>query len=126
MDKETHIIKYARRKKAALDHELMDEVSESILDDYRAAAGHLINAYTADHGVHEQNFDRLTRTIRANSHVFSSKQIADELSDVYENLKTLRGSLVYGGRKNGDAIEEAKQLVARIKELVGIDPDAGA
>lgn len=118
------MIKYKRRRKAAADHESVDDVSESILDDYRAAAGHLINAYLADHDVHEQNFDRLTRTIRANSHIFPSKIIADELADVYENLKTLRGGLVYGGRKNGDAVEEAEQLLTKIKELVGIDPDA--
>lgn len=124
MDKETHLIKYRRRRKAASNHESIGEASESILDDYRAAAGHLINAYLADHGVHEQNFDRLTRTIRTNSHVFSSKPIADELADVYENLKTLRGGLVYGGRKNGNAVEEAEQLLTKIKELVGIDPDS--
>ena len=126
MDRETHLIKYKRRRKAASNHESVGEVSESVLDDYRAAAGHLINAYLADHGIHEQNFDRLTRTIRSNSHVFPSKSIADELADVYENLKTLRGGLVYGGRENGDAVKEAEELLTKIKGLVGIDPDTSA
>ena len=125
MDEDTHIQKYRWRRAAIKNHSLpLEEVVESILDDYRSAAGHLINALMARSGLHEQNFDRLTRFVRTHPEVFGGEKPAGELADCYENLKTLRGSRVYGGRRNGEAIRKAEELLAKIKELVGIDPDS--
>ena len=96
---------------------------ESVLDDYRSAAGHLINARLARFNLHEQNFDRLTRFIRDHPEALGGEELAGKLADCYEGLKTLRGSRVYGGRRDGEAIQNAEELLNAIKELVGIDPD---
>ena len=94
------------------------------MDDYRSAAGHLINALLARFGLHEQNFDRLTRFVRVHPEIFVDEKSAGELADCYENLKILRGSRVYGGRRDGEAVRKAEELLNRIKELVKIDPDS--
>jgi hypothetical protein len=125
MDEDTHIQKYRWRRAAVKNHRLPPgEVVESVLDDYRSAAGHLINARLARSNLHEQNFDRLTRFIRTNPEAFGGETQAKELAGCYENLKTLRGSRVYGGRRDGEAVRMAEKLLDKIKELVGIDPDS--
>ena len=122
MDMETHLDKYKRRVKAASNHKSIDETSESILDDYRAAAGHLINAYLADRGIHEQNFDRLTRTIKANSYVFPNKSIADDLADVYENLKNLREKKDYSLEKVARLANLSLNTIVKIENGVNQNP----
>lgn len=123
MDENTHLEKYKSRRKAMADHVDKESVVESILDDYRAAAGHLINALAARFGLHEQNFDRLERFIRAHPEAFPNQE---ELASTYNRLKDLRGGVVYGGRRDGETLKKAEELLAKIKEVVGIDPDAGS
>lgn len=121
MDENSHIEKYKARRLAMLEHKVKENVVESVLDDYRAAAGHLINALAARFGLHEQNFDRLERFIRAHPEAFPKP---DELAGLYNRLKDLRRAVVYGGRRDGEALRKAEELLARIKEVVGIDPDS--
>lgn len=123
MDENVHLEKYKSRRKAMLDHVDKESVVESILDDYRAAAGHLINALAARFGLHEQNFDGLERFIRAHPEAFSNQE---ELASTYNCLKDLRGGVVYGGRRNGETLKKAEELLTKIKGVVGIDPDAGS
>ena len=121
MDENSHIDKYKARRLAMAGHGVREAVVESILDDYRAAAGHLINALAARFGLHEQNFDRLERFIRGHPEAF---QKPDELAGLYNRLKDLRGAVVYGGRRNGETLKKAEELLTGIKEAVGIDPDS--
>lgn len=122
MDENVHIEKYKSRRRAMAEHVNKESVVESIFDDYRAAAGHLINALAARFGLHEQNFDRLERFVRAHPEVFLDPE---KLASTYNRLKDLRGGVVYGGRKNGETLRKAEELLSKIKEGVGIDPDAG-
>lgn len=121
MDEKSHIEKYRARRLAMFEHKVREKVVESILDDYRAAAGHLINVLAARFGLHEQNFDRLERFVRAHPEAFSK---LDELAGFYNRLKDLRGAVVYGGRRDGETLKKAEELLAKIKEVAGIDPDS--
>ncbi|MDP6626601.1 MAG: hypothetical protein QGG50_01775 [Methanopyri archaeon] len=121
MKEEVHIQKYLSRRRAMLDHPSKEDVIESIMDDYRAGAGHLINAHAARFGLHEQNLNRIERFVRSHPEAFESPE---ELANVYNRLKDLRGAVVYGSREDVRDLERAEEILTKIKELIGIDPDS--
>ncbi len=111
--------KFKARMKSANGRTLpLEEVAESILDDYRAAAGHLINAALARKKLHQQNFDQLVRFLK--EHPDSIGDRTPKIRALYDELKTLRGSRVYGSKRNGEAAKRARGILNQLQVLCGL------
>ena len=118
MDEQTHLQKFEARKKSAEGRNApLDDVADSILDDYRAAAGHLINAALARKNLHQQNFDQLVRFLK--EHPDSVGEHTLTIRSLYDELKTLRASRVYGSKKNGEAVERAREILDQLQVMCG-------
>lgn len=119
MDEETHLEKFKARMKSVDERTApLEEVAESILDDYRAAAGHLINAALARKKLHQQNFDQLVRFLK--EHPDSIGERTPKIRALYDELKTLRGSRVYGSKRNGEAVKRAREILDQLQALCGL------
>lgn len=120
MDENAHLEKFKARIKSIEKRTApLDEVAESVLDDYRAAAGHLINATLARKNLHQQNFDQLVRFLK--EYPDSIGERTSEIRTLYDELKTIRASRVYGSKRNGEAVRRAKELLNQLRTLCGLD-----
>ncbi|MDI6903500.1 MAG: hypothetical protein QMC77_07180 [Methanocellales archaeon] len=116
MDEQTHMDKFRARITSIKEREIpLEDVAESILDDYRAAAGHLINAALAQKDLHQQNFDKLVRFLKEHPVL----EHASEIRTLYDELKTIRASRVYGSKKNGEALKRSEEILDKLKILCG-------
>jgi hypothetical protein len=96
----------------------INEIAESILDDYRAAAGHLINAALARKKLHQQNFDQLVWFLK--EHPNSIGERTSTVRTLYDELKTIRASRVYGSKRNGEAVRRAEEILTQLRALCGL------
>jgi len=118
MDERVHLEKFRSRMMSIEKRTApLEAVVESVLDDYRAAAGHLINAALARKRLHQQNFDQLVRFLR--EHPDSIGDRTPKIRALYDELKTLRGSRVYGSKRNGRAVKRAKEILDQLQALCG-------
>lgn len=125
MDEQTHLEKFKARMKSIKGRTApLDEIAESILDDYRAAAGHLINAALARKKLHQQNFDQLVWFLK--EHPDSIGEHTPTIRTIYDELKTIRASRVYGSKRNGEAVKRAREILDQLQVLCGLhDTSAG-